>query len=297
MKHYVYIYYDQNEEPIYVGKGKRRRFKAHLKEARNPHLRNKIAKMRRNGFEPTVRIVARFETHEEALDAEVWLIAGFRGAGIKLCNLTDGGEGCVPTAEVLANRNLSIKRAHNRPEMRAATSARAKETTNRPEVKAAVSAFHKEYKNRPEVKAATSAFQKEYQNRPEIKAANSDFQKKRWARPEVKATMSARQTIAQNRPEVRSARSARAKEQMNSRAQRVLRMKYGYFGISPNRSKWQARYHKKPLGLFNTPIEAARAYNLVAEHKNRIDDLPIDFPDRRREATVLVSSEKSATTP
>lgn len=320
MKHYVYIYFDQNGEPIYVGKGKGRRFKVHLNGACNPYLRNKIAKMRRNGFEPTVRIVARFETHEEALDAEVWLIAGYRAAGIKLCNLTDGGEGVINlSSEILAKRNAAIGRAHRKPELQAAASARMTERMSSPEIRADNSARMKARHKRPDFREVYQAAMTEGRNRPEVLEKQAISMTDWWNspgiretmtacfreaqnRPEVKAANSASQKIAQNRPEVKAAKSSSKKifwtnlgvketlsaifkKYANSRARLVTPMKHSYFGITPFGLKWRAQYRGKSLGTFDTAIEAARAYNLVAEHKNRVDDLPIDFPDRRVRAS------------
>ena len=49
-----------------------------------------------------VEKIANWETHEQALEHEKFLIACFKGMGMKLCNQTEGGDGVtgyVPTEE------------------------------------------------------------------------------------------------------------------------------------------------------------------------------------------------------
>jgi hypothetical protein len=64
---------------------------------RSNHWKSIVAK---HGI--VVEKVAVWNTHHEALEHEKFLIACFKGMGIKLCNQTEGGEGVtgyVPTEE------------------------------------------------------------------------------------------------------------------------------------------------------------------------------------------------------
>lgn len=97
---YVYVIFRLNGVPCYVGKGMGGRWKDHVTNARNPHLRNiylqagvhlPIIKVRENLSE-----AAAFAT-EMALIAAI----GRKKDGGPLVNLTDGGDGptgFVPTA-------------------------------------------------------------------------------------------------------------------------------------------------------------------------------------------------------
>ena len=88
MTFYTYAHYRATDNSLfYIGKGKGSR--AHSADPRNPFW-SKIVK--KHGFK--VEILATWKTEEEALEHEKFLIQCFRkDLGIKLCNMTDGGEG------------------------------------------------------------------------------------------------------------------------------------------------------------------------------------------------------------
>ena len=94
--YYVYIYYHPDTGiPFYVGKGSGERYKKHLTNARNPHLRNKINKLRREGYEPTIEIVFRTENEDLAYDIEEFMITQYKRScdGGSLCNQDLGTRG------------------------------------------------------------------------------------------------------------------------------------------------------------------------------------------------------------
>jgi hypothetical protein len=85
---YVYVHRTQDLGGIfYVGKGKRSRAVEIRK--RSKLWDNIVAK--HGGF--SHEIVARFDAEEEAFAHERFLIAGLRVTGVRLANLTDGGDG------------------------------------------------------------------------------------------------------------------------------------------------------------------------------------------------------------
>jgi hypothetical protein len=102
-EYYVYIYLDTSKpgkyvygeykflhEPIYVGKGKRKR--AYYYEKRNKYLKNKIKKIGK----PIILIITKDLEESKAFELEKFLIAliGRKDLGKgPLCNFTDGGEG------------------------------------------------------------------------------------------------------------------------------------------------------------------------------------------------------------
>lgn len=111
MNYYVYVYLDTRKpgkyiyddlifdyEPIYVGKGKKRRYKNHLflRNSMDNHFYHKLNKMISEGFEPVVIIIKNNLSENAAFDCEIELIKKIGkiidNTGV-LTNLTDGGEG------------------------------------------------------------------------------------------------------------------------------------------------------------------------------------------------------------
>ncbi len=72
---------------FYIGKGKIRR--VNQSANRNPHWHGIVAKA--GGYH--ARIAACGLSEKQALQLEVSMIAAYRAADIKLCNMTDGGDG------------------------------------------------------------------------------------------------------------------------------------------------------------------------------------------------------------
>jgi hypothetical protein len=98
--YYVYVYYDTRKdpiEPIYVGKGRKNRYKSHLVNgASNSYLAAKLNKIKEAGLTPFIDFAATDLSAEEASLLEIELIAKFGRANKNegtLCNFTDGGDG------------------------------------------------------------------------------------------------------------------------------------------------------------------------------------------------------------
>lgn len=88
---YVYILFDQQAIPRYVGKGKNRRSANHLWRSHNADVRRLV---RMAGGELPIVIVRDSITESEAFETEIALIAAIgRGMDGPLLNLTDGGDG------------------------------------------------------------------------------------------------------------------------------------------------------------------------------------------------------------
>jgi hypothetical protein len=113
--YYVYMYLDpsRNDLPFYVGEGKGRRDKSHLKNPdgrKNLPFYNRLAKMKRLNIIPTVVRIAESLSQDEAFDLEVSLIAKYKRKheGGPLLNITAGGRGFSNPTPVQSN---GIKRA------------------------------------------------------------------------------------------------------------------------------------------------------------------------------------------
>lgn len=86
-KFYTYVHRKADTGHVfYVGKGKGQR--AYTTFNRNKYWTHVVGK---HGF--VVEIVGIWESESEALSHEIRLIADYRASGVKLVNLTDGGEG------------------------------------------------------------------------------------------------------------------------------------------------------------------------------------------------------------
>ena len=103
---YTYIHFRKDSgAPFYIGKGQGNRL--FTKTKRNTHWKNIVNK---HGF--NAEICSDWKTEQEALEHEKFLIACFRGIGIPLVNMTDGGEGTsgwIPSEEWRNKKSKSQK--------------------------------------------------------------------------------------------------------------------------------------------------------------------------------------------
>lgn len=106
-KQFYTYFHTRNDtgKPFYVGKGCGDR--AHHVNRNNPHWRNIVAK---HGH--TVHIASHWPTEGEAFEHEKFLILCFKDLGVKLANMTNGGEGIsglVHTPEAKAKISAASK--------------------------------------------------------------------------------------------------------------------------------------------------------------------------------------------
>lgn len=97
IKFYTYVYRDpsRNNEPIYVGKGSKRRAYIHLKKSNKHPFIQRLQKMKNNNVSPDIEIIyALDENHSFFLEECLIEMFGRKDLGKgSLLNLTDGGEG------------------------------------------------------------------------------------------------------------------------------------------------------------------------------------------------------------
>lgn len=115
---FVYLYRDpsRNNEPIYIGKGLKKRAKYHLKRTDMHPFVQRLAFMSKNNIVPQVEFLFENITDDEAKSLEIWFIHKFGrkdlGRG-SLLNLTDGGDGSSgykATLETRAKQSVGIKK-------------------------------------------------------------------------------------------------------------------------------------------------------------------------------------------
>lgn len=108
MRHYTYAHRRKDSGQVfYIGKGSGQR--AWVRTGRSQYWHRLAEK---HGYD--VQILAKWQTEEEALTHEVFLIECFQSLNVQLCNLTKGGEGAnglVHTEECKA-RIASALRGH-----------------------------------------------------------------------------------------------------------------------------------------------------------------------------------------
>ncbi|CAB5212764.1 grpIintron_endo, group I intron endonuclease [uncultured Caudovirales phage] len=103
MNFYTYSHSKPNGSIFYIGKGVGDR--AWQKDNRNPHWHRTVDKY---GYK--IKVLAKWDKEEDAFEHEKFLISCFRDMGIKLVNLTNGGEGSAGyrwTNEQKANFDIS----------------------------------------------------------------------------------------------------------------------------------------------------------------------------------------------
>lgn len=149
MNYYTYIYFDpRNNLPFYIGKGSGRRFKNHIKMIRsnnhyNKHFEYKVKQIWNEGLEPVVRVVKQ---HDETM-ALLWeekTIRTCKSLGIKLCNITSGGESGYSFSEEVKQkiREAQVKRwsdVNNRKKM---SEIKKTQYRNDPDLKKVVGKVH-----------------------------------------------------------------------------------------------------------------------------------------------------------
>jgi hypothetical protein len=86
---YVYVHMKATDDSVfYVGKGSKYRYTT--KQGRNEYWHRIVSK---HGF--VAEIVKDGLSFQEANAYEIQLIQELRDQGCQLCNMTDGGEGCL----------------------------------------------------------------------------------------------------------------------------------------------------------------------------------------------------------
>lgn len=91
-KFYVYEHWRPDKDlPFYVGKGKGSRAQSSV--GRNKHYKNIVSKLMAMGMCIEVRMVECGMDEKSALALEVEKIASWKALGVKLVNITNGGEG------------------------------------------------------------------------------------------------------------------------------------------------------------------------------------------------------------
>lgn len=106
---YVYTHARPDGSVFYVGKGRGRRARDFSPSRRTLHHRNIVEKY---GLDAILVIVIPCETEQEAFDLERETIAECRAKGVKLINLTDGGEGASMPATPARRAALDKGRAN-----------------------------------------------------------------------------------------------------------------------------------------------------------------------------------------
>jgi len=118
--YYIYIYFDPRinpHEPIYVGKGKGKRYLKHLTNSHNLQLASKIKHIEDLQLQVIIEKPYENLSCDEALELEKQLIKkyGRKDLGLgTLCNYTDGGEGtegrqCKPETRELFSKQRKGK--------------------------------------------------------------------------------------------------------------------------------------------------------------------------------------------
>ena len=244
-----------------IGRDPMARVNQHLDcDGGSEYLMNSVKYHGRSSFD--VELIPYPGVSNDALNSiEVWKITQLGTLHPNGYNLTQGGEGGVPSEIVRQKMSAAIKEALKRPEVKERRSAAMKEVNKRPEVKERQSAAQKEAQNRPEVKERKSAAMKEVQNRPEVKAKRAATNN----RPEVKERKSAAMKEVMNRPEVKAKHAATNKRKRLKRIDDLFEvMSLGEMTRLRNSGISWSRIAKK-AGITFVQLDSIRHYPEFAE--------------------------------
>ena len=198
-KFYTYAHYrsdNLNAGPFYIGKGRASRAWKTVGKGRSSFWQRTVAK---HGLH--VEIIAEWPTEQEALDHEMLLISCFRSMGVKLTNLTDGGDGMRnPHPDVRSKIASAAKKQWQDPHQRALLIERqSSEEARRKKSESLRRAFA-----RPESRAKRAASAERLWEDQQHKAMMLSI----WNSREHKEKMSASLKAARQRPEVKAKHDA-----------------------------------------------------------------------------------------
>lgn len=119
MNFLIYALLDQNNIPFYIGKTNNlhRRKRRHLAETRNGnslYVYNKLRKLLSSGHELQIEVIEADVPADKIDDRERAHISKLRAGKVKLCNLTDGGEGNNNPSPELRKRWSESKKGQKR---------------------------------------------------------------------------------------------------------------------------------------------------------------------------------------
>jgi hypothetical protein len=204
--YYVYLLCKPDATPFYVGKGKGDRIHQHEREARKGHMCHKcntIRKVWRSGDEIYKIKVLLTDNEGVAFWVERTLIALYRSLDVRLCNLTDGGQGTsgvIPTAETIAKRRAMAESKEYRQKL----STGVRRALTRPEYRANLSASQRKLWTQSEHrKRITDALA-----RPEVKEKLRNVAREKWNDPEYRQKHRDATNAAMQREDVREKHAA-----------------------------------------------------------------------------------------
>lgn len=185
---------------FYVGKGKMRR--ARTFEARNDRHGKIVAKLRRMGLQPELRIVASDLTAYGAIAMEIEQIALRRAEGVDLANYTDGGDGspgCLKSAEtrakIAAKATGRIASAETRAKMSAARTGQKRSEATRAKQSAAAKMVQGDRRRKecadPAERERMAILARNIASDPAMRARRAANAKALWQDPEYRARVMA----------------------------------------------------------------------------------------------------------
>ena len=207
---YTYIHRKADDgEVFYVGKGKGDR-------ARYEFGRSQYWQRIKKKHGVLIEIVARHESEEDAFTHEKFLIASFRGLGVRLCNMTDGGDGPSGHKHSDESKKRMSQASSGREvskETRVKLSNALKGRTRSHEVKARISISNSGKKRTAEQIQRNSEFRKGKPLTPEtiakISAANTGKKRSAEARANISAGHMGKQISAEHRAKISAGNKGR----------------------------------------------------------------------------------------
>ena len=214
MDFYVYEHWRSDKGVcFYVGKGngdRAWRFK------RSRYYNNVVAKLLKNGHTVEVKILKEKMTEDEAFSLEMERICYWKSVGVRLTNLTDGGEGVrgkrhgrimksvLARPEVKARHSLAVKNAHARPETKQRHRDGCRKAQSQPDVRCETSKRMVKLRANQTAEKARIGALKATLNTPESRQKKRQIRIEVLSRPGMREKITARIREAMKKPSVRA---------------------------------------------------------------------------------------------
>lgn len=278
-KPYVYALLDpRTDEIFYIGKGKGRRWREHLKgRSHNELVNQRVSEIKAAGIVPESRVL-QFDTDEQAWEAERKLIAHVNDTTRSLLNKAGGGAGSTrgmseATQEWREAQGERSRKNWENPEYRAKVERSIRERLACPEYKQARREQMRQRFADPEYREAAVARLVKANKSEAMKKKRSAQMKAQWADPEIRARYIENNRRINSDPEKVAQAAAKRKAQWadpDHRARRIEAM------LQAHATKWffvgDLRFARAKEAAEHFQVSETTIRNWIKKGKVRVEE-------------------------